>query len=192
MRTQDDQDLVFDALFEPHGDRYLVFGKQGGALFSAEERNAYVAAHRKAKPSWKAFPIVVASLLGVALIEFVALNAILKLWPGLRSSPDAVIAVLVAIALTVPIALIGGLAYPTLSLVSQVRREADRRMPVMAARETPAWTRKLPNWAAFLGIIGFTVALASGWVTPTWPWILPGCVVAGLVCYVAWHRTARK
>jgi hypothetical protein len=171
-------------MFEPHGDGYIVFGKQGGALFSVEERDAYVAAHRKAKPGWKALPIVMASILGVAMVEFVALNAMLRWWPALRSSSDVVVSVVAAIALTLPVALMAGLAYPSIRLILRVRREADRRTSVAPPRETPSWTRKLPNWAAFLGVIGFTLALAAGRVAPTWPWILAGCVVAGLVAYV--------
>lgn len=129
MHAQDDQDRAFDALFEPHGDGYLVFGKRGGALFSVQEREAYMAAHRKPKAGWKAFPIITAAILGVALVEFVALNAMLQIWPALRSSPDTVVTVVVVVALTLPVVLIGCLAYPTLSLVSRVRREADRRAP---------------------------------------------------------------
>lgn len=184
MRTQDDQDRAFDALFEPHGDGYLVFGKRGGALFSAHERAAYVAAHRKAKPGWMAFPIITAVILGVALVEFVGLSAMLQMWPALRNSPDAVATAVAAIALTVPVVLIGGLAYPTLMLVWRLRREADRRAPMAPPRDTLTWTRRVPNWFAFLGVIGLCVAMVLGWASLTWPWILTGCGVAGLVCYV--------
>ncbi|GGL20029.1 MULTISPECIES: hypothetical protein [Caulobacter] len=184
MHAQDDQDRAFDALFEPHGDGYLVFGKRGGALFSVQERDAYVAAHRKAKPGRKALPIITTVTLGVALIEFVTLNAALQWWPAFRSSADAVVAGVVAIALILPVALMGCLAYPSLSLISRVRREADRRAPLAPPRGTPAWTSRLPNLLAFVGVIGLSVAVVLGWATLTWPWILAGCGVAGLICYV--------
>lgn len=191
MHTQDDQDRAFDTLFEPHGDGYLVFGKRGGALFSVQERDAYVTAHRKAKSGRKALPIIIAVTLGVALIEFVTLNAALRWWPAFRSSADAVVAVVVAIALILPVVLMGWLAYPSLRLISRVRREADRRAPLAPPRETPPWTHKLPNWIAFLGVIGLCWALAAGWVTPTWPWILTGCGLIALVYYVV-SRPSRR
>jgi hypothetical protein len=191
VRAQDDHDRAFDALFEPHGDGYLVFGKRGGALFSVQERDAYVAAHRKAKPGWKVFPIVVAAILGVSLVVFVGLGAALQMWPSLQSSPDAVAAAVAAIALTLPVVLIGGLAYPTLILVWRLRREADRRAPLAPPRETPSWTHKLPNLIAFLGVIGLCTALAAGWVTPTWPWILAGCGLIALVYYVVSRPSGR-
>jgi hypothetical protein len=178
-------------MFEPHRDGYLVFGKRGGALFSVQERDAYVAAHRKAKPGWKALPIITGVTLGVALIEFVALNAALQWWPAFRSSADAVVAGVVASALILPVALMGCLAYPSLSLISRVRREAGRRAPLAPPRETPPWTHKLPNWIAFLGVIGFGVARGLGWATLTWPWILAGCGLGGLVLYVV-SRPTRK
>jgi hypothetical protein len=178
-------------MFEPHRDGYLVFGERGGALFSLQERDAYVAAHRKAKPGWKAFPIVVAAILGVALVEFVGLGAMLQMWPALRSSPDAVATAVAAIALTLPVALIGGLAYPTLMLVWRLRREADRRPPLAPPRERAPWKRKLPNWIAFLGVVGLCAALAAGRITPTWPWVLAGCGVIALVCYVVARPSGR-
>lgn len=184
MRAQDDQDRAFAAMFEPHGDSYLVFGKNGGALFSAEERDAYVAEHRKAKPGWKTFPIMIGAIAGVAIIELVALNTMLSLWPALRSSANLVAGALVVIALSLPVALIGALAYPVLSLVARVRREADRRPLATPPHARPHWTRKLPNWIAFLGVIGLVTAQVAGWTSPTWPWIAAACGVAGMVAYV--------
>lgn len=171
-------------MFEPHGDGYLVSGKNGGALFSADERDAYVAAHRKAKPGWRSLPVIVGAIAGVALVEFVALNAMLSLWPALRSSADLVAGVIVVIALSLPVALIGGLAYPVLSLVARVRREADRRPLVTPPSARPHWTRKVPNWIAFLGLVGFGIAQVAGWTSFTWPWILGGLGLAGVVAYV--------
>jgi hypothetical protein len=191
VRAQDDHDRAFDALFEPHGDGYLVFGKRGGAPFSVQERDAYVAAHRKAKLGWKALPIIVAGLVGAALVEFVALNAAVRLWPAIRSSPGLITAIILTVAFAPAVLLIGGISYPTLSVFLRVRREANRRTPVTPPRATPPWTRKLPNWIALLGIIGLGVAQGLGWATLTWPWILAGCGLAGLVLYVVSRPTGK-
>lgn len=179
-------------MFEPHGDSYIVFTKAGGARFSAEERDAYVAAHHKAKPGWKTFPIVMACLLGETLVAFVALNLAIRLWPAVRSSPDIMVAVVLTIFLTMPIVLMGSLTYPALSLIGRIRREAARRTQVALPREQQSLVQKVLIWVASLGVTGFIIAFALGLVTFTWPWILTTCGIVALVTVLAVYNARRN
>jgi hypothetical protein len=179
--VQDDQDRAFDAKFEPHSGGYVVFTRRGGALFSIEERDTYVAAHRRAKPVlWQIFLWTVVGIIAIALVEFVLINAALGIWPAsaLRNN------LIIASVLLAPAGLFAGLflvgVLPVIRLIQRVNREADRRPVVAPPRERLPWTHRLLNLAAFVGIIGFIVAMVAGWVTFTWPWILAGCTVAAL------------
>jgi uncharacterized membrane protein YhaH (DUF805 family) len=185
MRVQDDQDRAFDATFEPHPGGYLVFTKRGGALFSAEEREAYVAAHRKAKPTfWKTAGVTAAGGVVLALFEFVAINGVLAVMPNSPLRTNLVIAFVLVMAFGLVALLFACFLVPLLSLMRRLYRDADRRPLAAPPRARLSLKGRAPNLIAFLGIIGFCIALTSGWVTFTWPWILAGCALIGLVVFV--------
>lgn len=190
MRAQDDQHRAFGARFEPHPGGYIVFTRRGGALFSTEERDAYVAAHRKAKPVlWQIFLLTVVGILAIALVEFVLINAALGIWPASLLRNNVIIAsvLLAPVGLFVALLVFGLL--PLIRLVQRVNRGADRRPIVAPPRERQPWTKRLPNLAAFIGIIGFAIAFTSGRMTFTWPWITGAGALIALVIFVVSRPT---
>jgi hypothetical protein len=179
---QDDQDRAFDAKFESHPDGYIVFTRRGAALFSVEERDAYIAAHRKAKPvPWKIFLWTVVGIIAIALVEFVLINAALGLWPASPLRNNVIIASVLLAPAGLFVGLFVGGVLPVIRLIQRVNLEADQRPIVAPPRKRLPRTQRLTNLAAFLGMIGFIGAMIAGWVTFTWPWILAGCAVAALV-----------
>ncbi len=192
MRAQDDQDRAFDTAFEPHAEGYLVFTKRGGALFSAEEREAYIAAHRKTKPTFlKTAGATAVGGVVLALLEFAAIKALLAVLPNSPLRTNLVIAFVLVMAFGLFALLFGSFLVPLLSLMRRLHRDADQRPLAAPPRARPTLKNRAPNLIAFLGICGFGVALTSGWVTLTWPWILAGCALATLVVFVSTRPLSR-
>ena len=193
MYSQDDLDRAFDRHFEPHEGGYLVFTKRGGAIFSAQERAAYRTRHRNVAPRYgQIFVWTVAGCIALALVEFIAINVALSFWPNSTLRTNLILA---AVVLPIPIlffCFIAATVQPLLALEQQLHRDADRRPLAEPPRPSTPLFRRLPNFLAFSGIIGFGAAVAGGRVQPTWQWILAGCAVIALVVYVILRAPEKK
>lgn len=100
MYSQGDLDRAFDLRFESHEGGYLVFTRRGGAIFSAQERATYRRKHRNIRPPyWQIFAWTITGGIALALVEFVAINLALTIWPD---SPLRTNLILAAVLLPIP------------------------------------------------------------------------------------------
>ncbi len=178
---------VFERLFEPHEDGYLYPAKNRRVFFTAQERDAYIAAYGKASSGWKRFAaFAVFGLVLVAMVTAASMfGIVLPEW-------SYMILLIPVFAVTL---------LPNLALLWRLRRDAAGRpaaAPSVSKSEGRAHAARILPWPMVIAVLAISaVCLLSCLAAPTftlqwWVWTLGSAAFLAMYGSIAYRKIASR
>ena len=178
---------VFERLFEPHEDGYLYPAKDRRVFFTAQERDAYVAAYSKASSGWKRFAaFAVFGLVLVAIVTTTSLSGIVL--------PEWSYTILL-----VPVFAV--MLLPSLALSWRLWRDAAGRpaaAPAASKSERQIRGARMLPWPMVIAVLAISaVCLLSCLAAPTftlqwWAWTVGSAAFLATYGLIAYRKIAGR
>ncbi len=182
-----DASKIFERIFEPHGDGYLYPSKDRRVFFTAQERDAYVAAYRRASSGWKRFAAF--AVFGLVLIAIVVTTSLVNI-----ALPEWSYTILLVPVLAVTL-------LPSLAVSMRLRRDAARRpaaAPAVSKSEGRARGARMLPWPMVVAVLVISaVCLLSCLMAPTftlqwWAWTVGSAAFLAAYGLIAYRKIADR
>jgi uncharacterized membrane protein YhaH (DUF805 family) len=182
-----DANKMFELLFEPHNDGYLYTAKNRRVFFTTQERDAYVAAYRKASSGWKR--LAAFAVFGLVVVAIVVTASLFN-----GQLPEWTYTILLVPALLVTL-------LPSLAVSVRLWRDAAGRpaaAPAVSKSESRVRGAQMLPWPMVIAVLAISaVCLISCLTAPTftlkwWVWTLGSAFLLCGYSLIAYRKIAAR